>query len=270
MPISLPKFLLKPFADTGAKADIPVAADQPAGRAGYDVGFPPINMTPVAAGGIPPFGQDMNGILFDLSKAIQYTQSGVHFPFDSAFATAIGGYPIGAIVSDASDKSILWINGTLNNTAYPTGWTQTGIKQATETILGTAKIATQSQVNAGADDSTIVTPKKLRLGFAISIAPSGYISFPTWLGGLIIQWTTLSSTNSLGPVNGFYYSNATTVAFPLAFPNACLLAVATPVDSIGIEGPTSFSSASKINASFISHNTTLNSVVTSNILIIGY
>lgn len=41
-------------------------------------------------------------------------------------------------------------------------WYAEGVSQSTETVLGVAKIATQSQANAGADDATIVTPKKLQ------------------------------------------------------------------------------------------------------------
>ncbi|NNA55394.1 phage tail protein [Pseudomonas koreensis] len=88
-------------------------------------------------------------------------------------------------------------------------------QQASETNQGTAKVATQTQTVEGTDDSTIVTPKKLRRGFAISLAVNGYIALPNWLGGLIIQW---------GQVKGATYSSvnnflATPVTWPIAFPN---------------------------------------------------
>lgn len=213
MPINIvPKFLKKAFAESGLKTDIPLNANLVDGRAGYVEGFPPINMTAVAAGGIPPFGQDMNGVLYDLSAAIQYQQSGVLPPFNSAFATAIGGYEVGAVVSDTTDKSILWINGTANNLAHPTGWAKTSLKQATESLPGVSKVGTQSEINEGVSDSVAVTPKKLRAGFAINLASNGYIAFPTWMGGLIIQWGG----------KPFAGASSATWVYPIAFPNGVL------------------------------------------------
>ena len=80
--------------------------------------------------------------------------------------------------------------------------------QATEVKLGTAKIATQAQTDAGADDATIVTPKKMRWGFSFLKAVNGYFVFPTWLGGLIVQWgsTTTSASADLA------------VSYPMTFP----------------------------------------------------
>ncbi|MHC8399508.1 gp53-like domain-containing protein [Pseudomonas sp. MDT1-17] len=86
------------------------------------------------------------------------------------------------------------------------------VVQATESIFGWARIASQAQVNAAADDTTIVTPKKLCLGVSYSFAENGYIAFPAWLGGFMIQWVQVSIS-----VNGGYVSKP----WPLAFKNQC-------------------------------------------------
>ncbi|UWF51993.1 phage tail protein [Pseudomonas sp. N3-W] len=91
------------------------------------------------------------------------------------------------------------------------------VVQATESVLGIAKVATQLQVEAGADDSAMVTPKKLRWGFQILKESNGYVVFPTWLGGLVIQWG----------YQNLPASSTTTYPFPMAFPSACASIVAT-------------------------------------------
>ncbi len=85
------------------------------------------------------------------------------------------------------------------------------IVQATEAKLGTAKIATQALTNAGVDDATIVTPKKLRWGFSSFFASNGFVVFPSWLGGFVLQW--IGSTN-LG-AQGAYST------WSLEFPTVC-------------------------------------------------
>jgi microcystin-dependent protein len=82
--------------------------------------------------------------------------------------------------------------------------------QATETNQGTVKVASDAQMLDGNNDGVVVTPKRLRKGFAINLAQNGYIAFPSWLGGLIIQWTTGVGVATEG---------AQTIAYPMAFPN---------------------------------------------------
>lgn len=84
--------------------------------------------------------------------------------------------------------------------------------QATETVRGIAKVATLTQTGAGTDDTVFITPWKLRWGFAISLATNGYIAFPMWLGGIIVQWGSATAVNG-----------SVLVTFPMAFPTACLL-----------------------------------------------
>ncbi|MBX9408247.1 phage tail protein [Pseudomonas baetica] len=95
-------------------------------------------------------------------------------------------------------------------------------QQATEMNQGTAKVATQALTESGTDDATIVTPKKLRLGFQILKAANGYVVFPSWLGGLIIQW----GYSSIPAVS-------TTVPFSLSYPNACFCVQTSPFNVSG-------------------------------------
>lgn len=98
--------------------------------------------------------------------------------------------------------------------------------QATEVKQGTAKVSTQIQTDAGTDDETIVTPKKLRWGFQILKAANGYVVFPSWLGGLVIQWGQgLAMANDGNDGNSA--GADTYILFPLMFPIACASVVAS-------------------------------------------
>jgi hypothetical protein len=86
----------------------------------YD-GFPPLNFlpTPVVGGtGVPPFGQDMNGILNEATAATQWLQAGGTPSYDSTFCTAIGGYPAGAILANVG-RNGFWTSLVDNNTVNP-------------------------------------------------------------------------------------------------------------------------------------------------------
>lgn len=139
-------------------------------------------------------------------------------------------------------------------------------EQAGEANQGTAKVATQAQVEAGADDTTMVTPKKLRAGFAISLGANGYIAFPTWLGGLIFQWGSVSSSYSTP--NQFVY---TSFAWPIAFPNAYFQMAASLGSGNATNGFVNWSveSRTKTGATFIYANGAGNTNQTLSYLAVG-
>lgn len=89
------------------------------------------------------------------------------------------------------------------------GW----VKQATETVLGMMRVATQEQTNAGTADDVAITPKKLRFGFSVLLENNGYIVTPSWMGGWMLAWGT-----GVIPPN----SQAVTLTYALAFPTKVL------------------------------------------------
>jgi len=125
MSLSTPSQITVPFANSGTRNDIPAAADNSTGLAGYDVGFPPITTVAKLAGGLPPRGADFNGMFYDVTEAIRYLEAGGQFPYNSAFSSAVGGYPLGALVM-RSDGSGLWKNLVANNTTDPEGSSASG------------------------------------------------------------------------------------------------------------------------------------------------
>ena len=56
----------------------------------------------------------------------------------------------------------------------------------------TGKFATFDELNEGASDGTVVSPFKLRWGFSFLTGGTGYIQFPPWLGGFLVQWGVAS------------------------------------------------------------------------------
>jgi hypothetical protein len=107
-------------AGTANMRPIPVASQisvQP-GAASLTDGFPPLNLEAIAAGGIPPFGQDMNGILNQITLWNQWQAAGGPLTFDATFAAQIGGYPAGARVLSNSGHAI-YESLQDNNTSDP-------------------------------------------------------------------------------------------------------------------------------------------------------
>lgn len=145
-----PGKLLLPFAYAGGRNAIPVDSQilTSPGAASLTDGFPPLTRTPIVAGGVPPSGLDMNGILFELSALARWYNAGGGFTYDATFAgdTNVGGYPAGARVM-RSDKKGYWLNTVDGNSVDPESMT---VGQAViagwvpDTTVGIANIALAS------------------------------------------------------------------------------------------------------------------------------
>jgi hypothetical protein len=103
------------------------------GAASLNDGFVPDNFTVIAGGGVPPFGQDMNGILKQATSWCQWIEAGGPVIWDSTFSTAISGYPKGARVDSAIVLGAQWysiVDGNATNPDDPltsANWARVGI-----------------------------------------------------------------------------------------------------------------------------------------------
>ena len=117
-----PKKISLPFSASGSRANIPVASQIGIkdGAASYSDGFPPLTRTFITAGGKPPDGLEMNGILYEMSAILRWYSVSGGYQYDASFATSadVGGYPKGARLLRADGEGY-WINTADNNQTDP-------------------------------------------------------------------------------------------------------------------------------------------------------
>ncbi len=119
-----------PFANSAIAPYIRTIPQTPSGtpgQAALTTGFPAENFSPVAAGGVPPFGADFNGVINQMSAWNRWQATGRAFPpYDASFQTAVGGYPRGAIVESLVENMLFYISIVDNNVTNPdtggAGW----------------------------------------------------------------------------------------------------------------------------------------------------
>lgn len=187
----------------GASADpstitlpVPNATPGPSApnRASFDTGFPAINFQPVTSGGQPPSGKDFNGMFFTLSQYALAMQAGqAILEYDATTQTAVGGYPINALLAKASGFGY-WLSIVSANMTDPdtggAGWSSltpdpTGVLQ-----LAVAA-GTLNDYNPSGFDGTV--------GF-LDITPSGSVvitGIEAGEDGQYLVVTNLSGTQSL-------------------------------------------------------------------------
>jgi hypothetical protein len=112
--------------------------------ASFTDGFPPSTMTPEASGGLPFFGQDMNGILWMISAYCANFAAGALSPYNATLSGLISGYPVGVVLVNA-DGNGLWVNQVSGNTTDPdtggAGWMPTaGVGGLSLTVTGSSNV----------------------------------------------------------------------------------------------------------------------------------
>jgi len=145
---NVPSKIQIPFANSAGssyKNTIPQASQIGItnGKASLNDGFPPLTFQPISSGGVPPFGADFNGILYEITAIQQWQEAGGMFPYDSTFSTTIGGYPKGAVLQAAAFGG-LWVSTVENNTSNPdiggAGWTSLAFEGSQAITVTTADV----------------------------------------------------------------------------------------------------------------------------------
>lgn len=221
------------------------------GRASFTDGFPPLNFLPVGAGGTPPFGQDMNGILNQITLWTQWQSAGALTKYDATFSSTIGGYPFGAIVASTT-AGIVWICTADNNTSNPdTGganWVSLGgnvssisfgVDTGSANVMSSAPSPAPSAYNDGAvyiiiktnvSNTGAMTGNVNGLGSrSITMPNGGAVPASSWAasaGGIFVYQASTTSLIFLNPIPtgttgwGISVSTAYKIAMDIANMNA--------------------------------------------------
>lgn len=220
----LAHFFRIPFATSGDKAAVPEGT-QPDGSVSYETGYGPDYQ---AEQGVDPDAKNierdkMNQVLFDVTTALREYQTFGRPDFITSAQNNGTPYPYAKYAQVKWTDGKVYESLVDTNTAEPTDATkwkeatafvladniaslaeaQAGVANdklmtplrvsqavpsASEAVAGRAKLSTQTQADAGTDDSTIVTPRKLRNGVQVTASPNGGVKLPSWLGGLVLNW----------------------------------------------------------------------------------
>jgi hypothetical protein len=197
MSVAAPQLIVKPFAAAALPANItlpiPVVPTVTPGQASFNEGFPPVTMIdPASLGGVPPFGQDFNGLYYMITSYLAWIQGGGGFFYSAAFVAANTGYFPGAVLKSATVAGRYWYNTLADNAndpdVTPTGWVP-------YTVFGSP---TGSQAAAPAA-GTFTVALTAGAGF-LEVTPTGNATLTNVTGafvGQILTITNLSGAFSL-------------------------------------------------------------------------
>ena len=146
------------YAAAGGTITTPLPlSPQTGGHASYATGFPAATMEPTSSGGINPFGQEMNGVLFAATANIAALTGGQLYQFSATWAATNGGYALGAVLQQAANALGFWVNLVNGNSNNPdtggSGWQASPIFSdprsygADPTGVADSTIAVQTAIN---------------------------------------------------------------------------------------------------------------------------
>lgn len=208
----VPSKIPLPFATSGTKNTIPETTSGilAPGNASFDVGFPPVTMLPVVSGGIPPYGADFNGILFDLASIARWANAGGFYKYDATFSgdANVGGYPNGAVIQ-SSDGLSLWLSTADNNTTNPDATDGSAANWVPLSSYGITTVSGLTNTNVTLLPDQAKSPIIILTG---TLTGNVQILFPTykseWLvinnttGAFTITCKTVSGTGGTVPQSG--------------------------------------------------------------------
>lgn len=242
MPAPYPQTLPQAFAQNAAAPDrntipnLPVTTQ----RASFNLGFPPLTMAPVASGGKPMLGPDMNGILYMLSTHEYYQQSGMLYLWNADVVVSIGGYAIGTLLGSA-DGLTVWRNTVAGNINDPDVVTTADNGWVALFSYGNASI---SGLAGGVRVLTLTEAAKSVLVLTGALAVNQQIVLPTqlrrWLivnactGAFSLTVKTAAGTGVAVPQGGFaapveVYGDGTNIYNVVAPVNLPIDQAATPL-----------------------------------------
>lgn len=185
MPATYPEYISEAFGINAAVGDRNTIPETTVNtqRASFSLGFPPLTMTPVVAGGKPMLGPDMNGILYMLSSHAVYLQSGQPYRYSADVAAKIGGYAVGTMLG-STDGAVVWYNKTANNASNPdtggAGWI----------ALYAYGITTVGGLIGGVATLTLNQAAKSVIALSGALAANQQVVLPT---GQIRRWLIVNS-----------------------------------------------------------------------------
>jgi hypothetical protein len=207
-----PLLIYRPF---GANASNPTFINLPIpdpsqisttiNAASFNDGFPPNTMTPEASGGLPFFGQDMNGILWMVSAYCANFAAGALSRYNATLSTNISGYPAGCVLVNSNGNG-LWINVVSGNTTDPdtggAGWFPFGgIGGSPVTLSGSAVTLTALQASIPFIQLTGTLTGNVNVIFPVNTGQS-WIVANSCSGAFTVTAKTAAGTGVVIPATG--------------------------------------------------------------------